>query len=385
MIEWRPYAAALARELADAGVLTARWRSAFEQVPRHVFVPEFFTADGERVGADIPERHDRWLAAVYSDTSLTTQVRSAPGTDLTWPTSSSTRPSLMVRMLSLLDVTDRQRVLEIGTGTGYNAALLCHRLRDADVTSIDIDPALVATARARLGGLGHRPHLTAGDGARGVAEEAPFDRIVGTCAVAAVPPAWIAQLGAGGLIVADVRGELSSSLVVARKNAPNSATGRFLAVPGHFMWLRAEAGNPLRHGGGFGGTFDFTDPETDTTRIPLAAFDDEDFRFVMQLAVPRLGPVGHTIRDGREGIFLVTDDDAAWVEIGPDRGSGSTVEYGGRRLLWPDIVAAWRRWNELGCPGRSRFGFTAHDDGRFDVWLDSEDRPVHRADSEPSR
>ena len=94
MIDWRPYAAALVAELTGAGVLASDWRQAFEQVPRHVFVPEFFTADDERVSADDPAQHDRWLAAVYSDTSLTTQIMTAPGTDLTWPTSSSTRPSL---------------------------------------------------------------------------------------------------------------------------------------------------------------------------------------------------------------------------------------------------------------------------------------------------
>ena len=99
--------------------------------------------------------------------------------------------------------------------------------------------------------------------------------------------------------------------------------------------VRAKADNPFRDGGGFGAVYDFTDPQTDTTRIPLTAFDDEDFRFAMQLAVPRLGPIGNTIRDGREGIFLVTEDDASWVEISPDTGNGSTVLYGGPACSGP--------------------------------------------------
>jgi len=378
MIGWRPHADALVAELTRAGVLASGWRRAFEQVPRHVFVPEFFTADDERVSADNPAQHDRWLAAVYSDVSLTTQLLAAPGTDLMWPTSSSTRPSLMARMLGLLDVADGHRALEIGTGTGYNAALLSHRLGDANVTSIDIDPALVETARGRLADLGYRPQLSVGDGAEGVAEQAPYDRIVATCGVPTVPRAWITQLTASGLIVADVRGELSSSLVVARKSTPHSVTGRFLASSGHFMWMRAKADNPLRNGGGFGAVIDFTDAETDTTSIPLAAFDDEDFRFILQLAVPRLGPVGYTIRDGREGIFLVTDDDRSWVEISPDTGNESTVCYGGPRPLWPDMADRWGWWNALGRPERSRFGLTAHDDGRHHTWLDHENQPVHR-------
>lgn len=378
MIDWRPYAAALVTELTRAEALAPDWRRAFEEVPRHQFVPEFFTVDDERVSADDPARHDRWLAAVYSDASLTTQIMAAPGTDLMWPTSSSTRPNLMARMLGLLDVADGQRVLEIGTGTGYNAALLSYRLCDASVTSIDIDPALTETARERLAELGYRPHLSAGDGAEGVAVHAPYDRIVATCGVPAIPSAWITQLASGGLIVADVRGELGSSLVVAGKNTSRSVTGRFLASSGHFMWLRAKADNPLRNGGGFEAMYDFTDPETDTTSIPLAAFDDEDFRFILQLLVPRLGPVGHTIRDGRKGIFLVTDDDMSWVEISPDTGNRSTVRYGGPRLLWPDIADTWHRWNDFGRPERSRFGLTAHDDGRQHAWLDHEDRLVGR-------
>lgn len=144
------------------------------------------------------------------------------------------------------------------------------------------------------------------------------------------------------------------------------------------MWMRAKADNPFRNGGGFGAEYDFTDPTTDTTRIPLAAFDDEDFRFILQLTVPGLGPVGHTIRDNGEGIFLVTEDDSSWVEISPDTGNGSTVLYGGPRLLWPDIADTWHRWTDFGRPERSRFGLTAHDDGRQQTWLDREDQPIHR-------
>jgi protein-L-isoaspartate O-methyltransferase len=145
--------------------------------------------------------------------------------------------------------------------TGYNAALLSHRLGDMNVTSIDIDPALVETARGRLADLGYRPHLSAGDGADGVAGQAPYDRIIATCGIPEVPSAWITQLNTGGLIVADVRGELVSSLVVARKNTSHSVTGRFLASAGHFMWMRTKPDNPLRDGGAFGTVYHFTNPE----------------------------------------------------------------------------------------------------------------------------
>ncbi|MBV9312958.1 MAG: hypothetical protein JO100_04290 [Pseudonocardia sp.] len=85
--------------------------------------------------------------------------------------SSASLPTLVARMLHLLDPQDGHRVLEIGTG--YNTALLCHRLADRQIASIDIHPVLVAEATDRLAQLGHRPLLVDGDGAAGVPAGAP--------------------------------------------------------------------------------------------------------------------------------------------------------------------------------------------------------------------
>lgn len=98
-------------------------------------------------GAD-PAQHDCWLSTVYSDIPLVTRITRVPETDLDLFTSSSSMPSLMIDMLELLSVADGHRVLEIGTG--YNAALLSHRLGAFNVTSIDLDPSLIADARERL-------------------------------------------------------------------------------------------------------------------------------------------------------------------------------------------------------------------------------------------
>ncbi len=97
--------------------------------------------------------------------------------------SSSTKPDLMVRMLETLDVRDDARVLEIGTGTGYNAALLSHRLGEDRVYSVDVDAELVGPARERLADIGVHPHLATLDGEKGWPEHAPFDRIIATCSV----------------------------------------------------------------------------------------------------------------------------------------------------------------------------------------------------------
>ncbi|MGH3915986.1 MAG: rRNA adenine N-6-methyltransferase family protein, partial [Pseudonocardiaceae bacterium] len=87
---------------------------------------------------------DTWLNRVYSDSTLVVQRRLArEGGVAALPTSSSTMPSLMIDMLEALDVREGHRVLEIGTGTGYNCALLAHRLGGDNVVSIDLDPTLV--------------------------------------------------------------------------------------------------------------------------------------------------------------------------------------------------------------------------------------------------
>lgn len=369
MSDWQDRAAALAEELAGRGVLGDGWREAFAAIPRHVFVPAFYQLDGGLVDGDDPAQREEWLAGVYSDTSLITQQAPMPGTDLMIATSSSTRPSLMAHMLDLLQAADGHRVLEIGTGTGYNAALMCHRLGDSNVTSIDLDPRLVAAARDRLDGLGYHPHLAAGDGAAGLADYAPYERIIATCAVPTIPAPWISQLAEGGLIVADVRGELASALVAARKIDSHTVQGRFLPTPGHFMWLRPRPDDPLRVPA-TQAPFDFTDPNTATSDIPLGAFDEPGFRVLLQTIIPNLGPLGGALHDGAPGRWLFTEDDHSWVEIHPD----STVQYGGPRPLWDTVAQAWQHWNAHARPGPERCGLTVQP-GRQYMWLDRADGP----------
>lgn len=80
----------------------------------------------------------------------------------------------MAAMLTALDAHDGHRVLEIGTGTGYHAALLAHCLGDSNVTTIKIDPAMCRRARQALATIGRHPQVICGDGAQGVAPDAPY-------------------------------------------------------------------------------------------------------------------------------------------------------------------------------------------------------------------
>jgi protein-L-isoaspartate O-methyltransferase len=175
-------------------------------VSRHVFIPRFFRRDptGELAaieGSD-PAQRAQWLEAVYSDTALTTQLGQIdPGNTLrplTISASSSTKPSLMARMLTDLQAVPGHRVLEIGTGTGYNAALLCHQLGDQHVFSLDIHPGLVHDARTRLAGLGYHPQLACLDGDHGWVGHAPYDRIIATCGTSTIPYPWVPKPAPAG-------------------------------------------------------------------------------------------------------------------------------------------------------------------------------------------
>jgi protein-L-isoaspartate O-methyltransferase len=376
MTDWQARAAQLAATLVESGALTRQWQDAFTAVPRHIFVPRFFRDDGSTVDGSILDQEAEWLDTVYSDTSLTTQLAPVPSTDQRWPTSSSTMPSLMARMLALLHVTGHEDVLEIGTGTGYNAALLSHRLGDAQVSSVDLDPALVSLAADRLASLGYQPMLTATDGTNGLPERAPFDRIIATCAVLDIPDTWIEQLRSGGLAVVDVRGDIAGSLVVARKTGPDTLTGGFLGMPGHFMWLRREIANPLRTGDTTSAVIDHDDAEHATTTLDPAILDTPGFQFAGQISDPH-AVMPSTIERSDGELVGVYAPDAAWAEIDTTAGPGGQyrVAQGGPRRIWDTIEAVAATWNRYGRPDSDRFGFTTRIGAEPAFWIDDPDNP----------
>ncbi len=121
------------------------------------------------------------------------------------PTSSISQPSMVALMLEQLDVQPGQRVLEIGTASGYNAALLAHLTGPAGaVTTIEFDTELAATASRRLTGFDPPVLVRAGDGWLGAPDVAPFDRVQVTVGVDDLSPAWVAQLSEGGMVVAPI-------------------------------------------------------------------------------------------------------------------------------------------------------------------------------------
>jgi protein-L-isoaspartate O-methyltransferase len=106
-----------------------------------------------------------------------------------------------------------QTVLEIGTGSGYSTALLCERLGEENVTSVDVGSDMVELARRRLREAGYRPTLVCEDGFHGHRPRAPYDRVISTCKAGRIPTAWVEQARTGGVILAVLPEYLDSGVV----------------------------------------------------------------------------------------------------------------------------------------------------------------------------
>src|SRR5437868_12588843 len=107
----------------------------------------------------------------------------------------------MARMIDALALAPGMRILEVGTGTGYNAAVLAFVLGVEQVTSIEIDPEVAEQARTALHKAGYPVEVITGDGEDGYPPGAPYDRIMGTAAAHTVPYAWVEQTRPGGMIL----------------------------------------------------------------------------------------------------------------------------------------------------------------------------------------
>ncbi len=176
---------ALADTLQVKGHLPKDWDKAFRSVLRERFIPDRIWVDehddGHDVALDRASEPQRWRATVYSNRVIVTQFDDG---DTVWPdvgyrpTSSCSMPSAVLGMLDALDVRAGMRVLEIGTGTGYNAALLAARLGDEQVATVEVDPALADRARSALNAAGCTSSVICGDGAEGWRAGAPFGHTV---------------------------------------------------------------------------------------------------------------------------------------------------------------------------------------------------------------
>lgn len=225
-------------------------RAAFMTVPREHFVPDRVWWPGAREDGsygviDRAEQPRAWLKAVYAPgAALITQIDDG-AVQPTGPakgsfTSSVSASGVVIELLRHLAPEPGDRILEIGTGSGYTTALLSHRAGDGGVVTVEIDAGLSAGAQARLMELDLRPKLVVGDGEQGHAPAGPYDRIVATASVRQIPRAWLEQLRPGGVLVAPLDSPYGYDLLVRLTgDGLGGARGPFVA-PVEFMRVRGQ-------------------------------------------------------------------------------------------------------------------------------------------------
>ncbi|MFL5804746.1 MAG: methyltransferase, FxLD system [Roseiflexaceae bacterium] len=261
---------ALVDKLMSAGyITTAHVEAAFRAVPRHPFLPG--------VALDI----------VYSDEAIPTKWL-----DNGQAISSSSQPAIMAIMLEQLGLEPGMRVLEIGAGTGYNAALIATIVGAAgQVVVIDIDEDIVANARTQLAAVGlDRVQVVCGDGGFGYPSAAPYDRIILTVGAWDIAPAWREQLKPNGRIL------LPLSL-----NGPQMAVA-LAPAGGHLESVSIRNCGFMRLRGAFAG------PET---RVPLGPDPGLSLDLAHDRAVDAAAVYASLIgtsRDWATGIVVVPDE-----------------------------------------------------------------------------
>ncbi|MFI9251530.1 ATP-grasp peptide maturase system methyltransferase [Streptomyces sp. NPDC053069] len=362
----------LVDSLQQTGALrTEPWRRAVESVPRHEFlrsgffrrVPNAFPAAWQPV----LEGSADWMRGCFADESLVTQIANTivpsdiRGEILREPTSSSTLPSLVVRMLEELRAEPGMRVLEIGTGTGYSTALLCARLGEGAVTSIEYDKEVAARAQTALGRIGMYPTLITGDGLRGFAKGAPYDRIIATCGVRTVPSEWIEQARPGGEILTTIGGWLGTSeLARLAVHDDGTASGPLLGGRVSFMLARPQLPPPL------GLLPDLSAGEERPATVGADALDGWASRFVVQSALP--GGQRLTMeRDGLREEVLIDVDSGSWAALYEENGRW-TVRQDGPHALWDAAEDQLGRWYAAGAPELERFTLRVTPEGQSYSW-----------------
>ncbi|MEU2118656.1 methyltransferase domain-containing protein [Streptomyces sp. NPDC016459] len=374
------------RELlsAVAGDLGASMRPEWERaawgVPRSVYVPDRIYLGDELEACDRADDPKAWLRAVYANDSVVSQVNDGqdPGDGERWASSSASAPSIVFRMLHMADVGEGHRVLEIGTGTGWNAGLLSYVAGPENVTTIEVDPTLAARAKDRLWKEGLRAEVVVGDGSMGHADSAPYDRLVGTCSVRSISRSWLEQVRPGGVILTPWDSPwFCYGLLRMTVDDTGRAEGRF-SPHSAFMLMRNQR-TALRI---------FRDvvredhlPDESTTALSPwdVAGDDVDAQFALGLQLRDVWRTWHEDPDVdgvKTRLWVATTDATSWAAVDWDGTSDDrfTVWQHGPRRLWDEVQAAYAWWTWHSRPGPERFGLTVTATGET-RWLDT---PEHR-------
>jgi protein-L-isoaspartate(D-aspartate) O-methyltransferase len=363
----------LVHGLAAEGMLSEQWQSAFLAVPREVFIPEVIWRDA---GDDlVPLRRNdepqEWLRRAYGPHYVVTQVDdgspAGPEGRGRMATSSASRPDIVALMLAAGHVEPGMRVLEIGTGTGYTAALLAHYLGAHNVTTIEVDPTLAARARTALERAGYGDvRVITGDGAQGDPDRAPFDRVLSTVAAPRVPYPWVAQTRPGGLVVTPWNSAYEPAGLLSLTARPDgTATGGLINTTLSFIPLRDQriprpaVADVVR---------DTDTPDVSHTTLHASHLcNDDDAPFAIAPQVPgchwEYEPAAGG--DDRWCVWFLDPGTRSWARFDyqPETRRWPVHQFGPRRL-WDEITAAYHHWERVGRPPVTRWRFIITPDGQ---------------------
>ncbi|WP_280701329.1 protein-L-isoaspartate(D-aspartate) O-methyltransferase [Kitasatospora sp. GP82] len=260
----------------------------------------------------------------------------------------------------------------LGTGPGWQAGLLAHRLGDANVVTVEVDPVVAEAARRRPAAAGLHPLAVAGDAAEGYPSAVPYDRVTVTFGARRIPYAWLRQTRPGGMVLLPWGTHFGNGDALLRLTVHQggTATGPFLR-PVDFMKMRFQR---------LVWPFHTPDPafavdeSTTRTALPdLGRFDP----FPLAVGL-RLHHVTHAVqpRDDGRTLWLCSLSNLSWA--GATFHDGQDVaqvrQYGPRRL-GNEFEAVFHWWVDNDLPGVECFGLTVDERGRRG-WLDSPDNPV---------
>ncbi|MFK0297237.1 protein-L-isoaspartate O-methyltransferase [Streptomyces sp. NPDC090442] len=363
-------------EILDAkNAVPPEWRQTVASVPRELFLPETIEVYDRLISrADSPEE---WLTAAYADVPILTQWNDGAemsAGDYRLPTVSSSMPSLMLEMLSLLNVRPGDRVYEAGAGTGLLAAWLAHRQGSANVVTAEYDATVAQQAERNLRRAGYCPRVVCGPGEQGWAAGAPYDRWIGSYTVPEVPYAAIQQTPHGRIVTPWGGSFFSHNLAVVDVDE-GVGRGRFQGYP---SFMRTRIGRPHR---GFLSDFLHHQGEEEQSRTGLSPLDvagSADALFFIGLDLP---DAWHLLVEASDGsgertLWILADDRKSWAaaEYVPGEDSFEIGQFGPRHL-WDEVEESYEKWAGWGRPSRDRAGLTITKAAQH-VWLDTPDNVI---------
>ncbi len=367
----RPYAEALVAALKSEGKLSSPLvEAAFKQVPRHPFIDHFYLLEKkdrrmqwQQVQPSTVQNTNTWLRTVYANQPIVTAFD-----EYNTPTSSSSSPDAMAFMLEQLQLTPGMRVLEIGTGTGYNAALLAHIVGDPhNVFTVEIDEDLALRAQRILDQIvGEGITVDAGNGLRGYAPGAPYDRIIATGSYHRVPLDWLDQLQPGGILLMNLRGHLGACafLKIVKTGPERVADGTFLAGS-DFMELRnahVESYKVTDLVARYFGRPTVAQRLFNSSEFDPSLLWDHRLEFLLQLSFPEMYFTSVYVDPMCPGLIDTAMDTLLIFRPSEHQGEW-IVEIKGQELLWDKVMQAYSWWIETDRADINAFGLDINASG----------------------